>query len=130
MDESRVGEQLLIFRTFIKILIAFHMLGFSLFLLMLSLSLTTLWSFSPAAASRAVGPRLTSRSAPSRCRSLVGGRQGYHASSATLQATEEEVDPGAVEGTDKRIVKYPHPSLRAENGLCTDEEVRLPTQRP
>ena len=29
--------------------------------------------------------------------------------------TKEEIDPGAVEGTDYRIVKYPHPSLRAEN---------------
>ena len=25
---------------------------------------------------------------------------------------DEEVDPGQVEGTDLRIVKYPHPSLR------------------
>jgi peptide deformylase len=32
-----------------------------------------------------------------------------------LPAAKEEVDPGIVEGTDLRIVKYPHPSLRAEN---------------
>lgn len=31
---------------------------------------------------------------------------------------EEEVDPGVVEGTDLRVLKYPHPSLRA-----FDEEV-------
>jgi len=31
---------------------------------------------------------------------------------------EEEVDPGKVEGTDLRILKYPHPKLRAP-----DEEV-------
>jgi len=35
--------------------------------------------------------------------------------------SKEEVDPGTVEGTDLRIVKYPHPSLRAKN-----EEVSLP----
>ena len=44
--------------------------------------------------------------------------------SSPLSAVEEEVDPGAVEGTDKTIVKYPHPALRKENELCTDEEVR------
>lgn len=38
--------------------------------------------------------------------------------------SKEEVDPGAVEGTDYRIVKYPHPSLRAENA-----EVVLPDEQ-
>ncbi|CAM9730907.1 unnamed protein product, partial [Laminaria digitata] len=28
---------------------------------------------------------------------------------------EEEIDPGVVEGTDLRVLKYPHPALRAEN---------------
>ena len=28
---------------------------------------------------------------------------------------KEEVDPGAVEGTDLRILKYPHPKLRTDN---------------
>lgn len=37
--------------------------------------------------------------------------------------SKEEVDPGAVEGTDLLIVKYPHPSLRAKN-----EEVALPDE--
>lgn len=36
---------------------------------------------------------------------------------------KEEVDPGAVEGTELRIVKYPHPSLRNENELVTEEEL-------
>lgn len=31
---------------------------------------------------------------------------------------EEEVDPGEIEGTDLRVLKYPHPKLRA-----VDEEV-------
>lgn len=35
----------------------------------------------------------------------------------TLSAHQDEVDPGAVAGTDLRIVKYPHPSLRAENAV-------------
>ena len=26
-----------------------------------------------------------------------------------------KVDPGEVEGTDLRVLKYPHPALRAEN---------------
>ena len=30
-------------------------------------------------------------------------------------SAKEEVDPGVVEGTDLRIVKYPHPALRAPN---------------
>lgn len=30
-------------------------------------------------------------------------------------AVKEEVDPGAVEGTSLRILKYPHPLLRAKN---------------
>lgn len=35
----------------------------------------------------------------------------------------EEVDPGEVEGTDLRVLKYPHPSLRASNALVTDDEL-------
>jgi len=38
--------------------------------------------------------------------------------------SKEEVDPGVVEGTDLRIVKYPHPSLRADNA-----EVALPDEQ-
>lgn len=26
-----------------------------------------------------------------------------------------QIDPGKVEGTDLRVLKYPHPALRAEN---------------
>lgn len=37
---------------------------------------------------------------------------------------KEEVDPGAVEGTDLRIVKYPHPALRAENADIAPEELK------
>eukprot|EP00543_Licmophora_paradoxa_P001106 CAMPEP_0202447766 /NCGR_PEP_ID=MMETSP1360-20130828/6533_1 /ASSEMBLY_ACC=CAM_ASM_000848 /TAXON_ID=515479 /ORGANISM="Licmophora paradoxa, Strain CCMP2313" /LENGTH=230 /DNA_ID=CAMNT_0049064999 /DNA_START=73 /DNA_END=765 /DNA_ORIENTATION=+ len=43
--------------------------------------------------------------------------------SSLLFATKEEVDPGKVEGTDLQIVKYPHPSLRAENAEITQEEL-------
>lgn len=38
---------------------------------------------------------------------------------------KEEIDPGEVDGTDLRIVKYPHPSLRSDNVevvLPDDEE--------
>eukprot|EP00594_Rhizosolenia_setigera_P010937 CAMPEP_0178964682 /NCGR_PEP_ID=MMETSP0789-20121207/15819_1 /TAXON_ID=3005 /ORGANISM="Rhizosolenia setigera, Strain CCMP 1694" /LENGTH=259 /DNA_ID=CAMNT_0020649497 /DNA_START=76 /DNA_END=855 /DNA_ORIENTATION=- len=43
--------------------------------------------------------------------------------SSTQKEMEEEVDPGVVEGTDLRVLKYPHPSLRAENAIITDEEL-------
>ena len=39
-------------------------------------------------------------------------------------AVDSEVDPGVVEGTDLRIVKYPHPSLRRENADITMEELK------
>jgi peptide deformylase len=38
-------------------------------------------------------------------------------------ALDEEVDPGKVEGTDLTVLKYPHPSLRAENAEITQEEL-------
>ncbi len=41
---------------------------------------------------------------------------------ATLE--EEEVDPGVVEGTNLRIVKYPHPALRTPNVDVTEEELK------
>lgn len=37
--------------------------------------------------------------------------------------TEEEIDPGTIEGTDLRVLKYPHPSLRNENSVITQEEL-------
>ena len=33
---------------------------------------------------------------------------------------EQRLDPGAVEGTDLRVLKYPHPALRAENEEITE----------
>lgn len=35
----------------------------------------------------------------------------------------EEVDPGQVDGTDLRVLKYPHPALRAPNVEITEEEL-------
>jgi peptide deformylase len=40
-----------------------------------------------------------------------------------FSSTKEEVDPGVVEGTDLRIVKYPHPALRSPNEEITKDEV-------
>lgn len=37
---------------------------------------------------------------------------------------KEEVDPGVVEGTNLRIVKYPHPALRAPNQEITLEQLK------
>eukprot|EP00535_Pseudo-nitzschia_heimii_P004771 CAMPEP_0197183024 /NCGR_PEP_ID=MMETSP1423-20130617/7288_1 /TAXON_ID=476441 /ORGANISM="Pseudo-nitzschia heimii, Strain UNC1101" /LENGTH=261 /DNA_ID=CAMNT_0042633549 /DNA_START=142 /DNA_END=927 /DNA_ORIENTATION=+ len=42
-------------------------------------------------------------------------RSGILSSLFSSPPAKEEIDPGAVEGTNYRIVKYPHPSLRAEN---------------
>jgi peptide deformylase len=41
-----------------------------------------------------------------------------------MSAREDlEVDPGVVEGTSLRVLKYPHPALRAANALITPEEL-------
>jgi peptide deformylase len=45
-----------------------------------------------------------------------------------LLSMKEEVDPGVVEGTDLRIVKYPHPALRNENEEITLEELKESTE--
>ncbi|GAX24242.1 peptide deformylase [Fistulifera solaris] len=45
-------------------------------------------------------------------------------SPSLLASLQEEVDPGVVEGTDLRIVKYPHPALRKPNELVTLEELK------
>ncbi len=39
---------------------------------------------------------------------------------------EEEIDPGIVAGTDLRVLKYPHPSLRAPNAEIPVEELTGP----
>jgi len=49
-----------------------------------------------------------------------------HGSWAALFSTKEEVDPGVVEGTDLRVLKYPHPSLRRENEVIPDEQLTGP----
>ena len=43
-----------------------------------------------------------------------------------LFGVENEVNPGVVEGTDLRIVEYPHPALRAANDEISEEEVKSP----
>lgn len=43
--------------------------------------------------------------------------------SADVAPVEEEVDPGAVEGTDLRVLRYPHPLLRAENAEVGEDEM-------
>ena len=50
-------------------------------------------------------------------------QRGILSSLFSSPPSKEEVDPGVVEGTDYTIVKYPHPSLRAENA-----EVVLPDE--
>lgn len=45
---------------------------------------------------------------------------------SSAAAATEEVDPGVVEGTDLRVLKYPHPALRAENEEIPTEELTGP----
>lgn len=45
---------------------------------------------------------------------------------ALFGTTEVEVDPGVVEGTDLRVLNYPHPSLRRENEIVPDDELTGP----
>ncbi|CAM9845334.1 unnamed protein product [Phaeothamnion confervicola] len=50
----------------------------------------------------------SSSSSSSAASSAAGG-------SSPARAAMDEVDPGAVEGTDLRVLRYPHPALRAPN---------------
>lgn len=51
-------------------------------------------------------------------------RRRFYSLESLLASLQEEVDPGVVEGTDLRIVKYPHPSLRAKNAEISEEELK------
>eukprot|EP00560_Eucampia_antarctica_P001001 CAMPEP_0197836744 /NCGR_PEP_ID=MMETSP1437-20131217/29898_1 /TAXON_ID=49252 ORGANISM="Eucampia antarctica, Strain CCMP1452" /NCGR_SAMPLE_ID=MMETSP1437 /ASSEMBLY_ACC=CAM_ASM_001096 /LENGTH=248 /DNA_ID=CAMNT_0043443171 /DNA_START=70 /DNA_END=816 /DNA_ORIENTATION=+ len=53
------------------------------------------------------------------------GSLRFHSNSISqlLAAIDNEVDPGKVDGTDFTVLKYPHPSLRAENAEITQEEL-------
>lgn len=42
---------------------------------------------------------------------------------------EDEVDPGQVEGTDLRVLRYPHPLLREKNTEIMPEEIDLELKR-
>lgn len=46
--------------------------------------------------------------------------------SSLFSSTTEEVDPGVVEGTKLRVLKYPHPALRAPNEEIPLEELTGP----
>jgi len=55
---------------------------------------------------------------------LTAAVRHFSSSPTALFSVKEEVDPGVVEGTDLRVLKYPSPSLRAENAECTEEELK------
>ena len=67
---------------------------------------------------------LISRQAFSRVRLITNPRPTVSNSILQMADTKTEVDPGVVEGTNLRIVKYPHPSLRAVNKEVTEEELK------
>eukprot|EP00977_Amphora_coffeiformis_P001112 scaffold227_cov165-Amphora_coffeaeformis.AAC.25 len=69
--------------------------------------------------------RLVRRVAPrSRAPSSFLPRSQWPRMSDLFGGADVEVDPGVVEGTDLRIVKYPHPALRAPNAEITPEELK------
>lgn len=67
--------------------------------------------------SHSVVRHILRKSGPASCPTRPSGQRFF----AKL---EEEVNPGKVEGTDLRIVTYPHPSLRAENAEIKNEELK------
>ena len=92
------------------------------------LSFTALLSQSSMAFQRAgyLARRAISRSAGSRYFAPPSGAVSSSFLTRLFLADKikEEVDPGVVEGTELRIVKYPHPSLRAHNEEVTAEELK------
>lgn len=88
---------------------------------------TLLWSLSTGAIrSSAFTPTATRLSLTRNYSSSIrnNNRVPEFMSKLFAAGPKEEVDPGAVDGTDLRIVKYPHPALRAENAEITPEELK------
>lgn len=63
--------------------------------------------------------QLTARAAPRRQAAVAymssEGTPAVEKIEAPASMMDDEVDPGEIEGTDLRVLKYPHPALRAEN---------------
>jgi len=85
---------------------------------------------SPMTRRHACPPRSPSTFASGRALHLLSGAARAAAaarrSSRRSSTAEEEVDPGAVEGTDLRVLRYPHPALRAPNAEFPPEELTGP----
>jgi len=63
-------------------------------------------------------------SAMSTSRLSAAAAESGVSSAPAAAAMKEEVDPGVVDGTELRIVKYPHPALRAKNEEVTAKELK------
>lgn len=64
---------------------------------------------------------------PHRCAHFVARRRTRHLRGAVMQqpmAVDSERDPGAVPGTSLRVLRYPHPLLRAPNEEFAPEEFK------
>ena len=72
--------------------------------------------------SRPTAPRPSSSSPPSSS-SFFTWYTSSPPSSFLSSAIEEEIDPGVVEGTGLRVLRYPHPALRATNDEVPSEEL-------
>lgn len=47
----------------------------------------------------------------------------FHKKAFIQMSAKEEIDPGQIQGTDLRVLKYPHPSLRSPNAEITNDEL-------
>jgi len=65
----------------------------------------------------------STRTFASRTAPFLSQRKEQAHLSKLLSSLKEEVDPGDVAGTDMRVLKYPHPALRAPNAEITEEEL-------
>jgi len=63
---------------------------------------------------------LTSAFTPTSVRSFT---RSLSTTTTTIKSLVEEVDPGQIDGTDLRVLKYPHKALRAANADITEEEL-------
>ena len=57
------------------------------------------------------------------CRSFATRKDRSFLTKLLASSVQEEVDPGEVQGTALRVLKYPHPALRAPNAEITPEEL-------
>eukprot|EP00565_Helicotheca_tamesis_P001812 CAMPEP_0185725016 /NCGR_PEP_ID=MMETSP1171-20130828/1347_1 /TAXON_ID=374046 /ORGANISM="Helicotheca tamensis, Strain CCMP826" /LENGTH=243 /DNA_ID=CAMNT_0028393005 /DNA_START=101 /DNA_END=832 /DNA_ORIENTATION=- len=79
---------------------------------------SSILAFTPTTTRRAAALNIAKKMS-----STINNNNNNHLPPPLHASIDEEVDPGIVPGTDLRIVKYPHPSLRAPNAEITADEL-------